>query len=99
MKEKFSLLLLMLTLFFSTAFPKTNQLQVYPNPANNYLNIASDKMLNAVTIFDFSGKKLIYKNDLSNQENILDLSSLKKGVYFIQLTTVDNTTLLKFTKQ
>ena len=48
---------------------------IYPNPANNQINISITGLKN---IYNLSGKLLI-----STNENVIDVSMLNKGVYFI----------------
>ena len=48
---------------------------IYPNPAKNHINISIVGLKN---IYSISGKFLI-----STNENVIDISMLKAGVYFI----------------
>ena len=48
---------------------------IYPNPAKNQINISIVGLKN---IYNLSGKLL-----LSTNENVIDVSMLKAGVYFI----------------
>ena len=48
---------------------------IYPNPAKNQINISSDGLK---SIYNISGKLL-----LSSNKNVIDVSMLKGGVYFI----------------
>lgn len=66
-------------------------LNVYPNPCFDYLNISGKFPQNesiTIRIIDTNGKEVIRKNE--NFENLnsysLNLSGLKKGVYFIQFS-------------
>jgi hypothetical protein len=66
-------------------------LNVYPNPATDNINItfAGTTANIQLSIYDISGKEVFgqqIKNQGLNQEKIA-VSSLKKGIYFITLTT------------
>ena len=60
-----------------------NQLDIsiYPNPFSQYINVTIDTELEAV-IFDLLGKELIRQNINGR----LDISSLEKGTYILNLS-------------
>ncbi|MBS1664849.1 MAG: T9SS type A sorting domain-containing protein, partial [Bacteroidetes bacterium] len=63
------------------------ELTVYPNPASNIITIsqASSQKTVTLTIFDQQGRKLLVK-ELTNKNTFqVDISSLTKGVYTIQI--------------
>ncbi len=73
-----------------------SQLQIYPNPVENILNIAltnNDRIIQ-IQVTDLAGK-LIYQ--LKNKQQI-NVSGLKKGIYIIKLTTDKAVYQTKFTK-
>lgn len=61
-------------------------LSVYPNPANEMIIVESE-MINKKTeikIVDLLGKTLIYNLSLTTH-NLIDVSGLKSGIYFLQV--------------
>lgn len=54
-------------------------LTVYPNPTKDILTINGIKENYELSLFDISGRRILYKNNI----NILDLKSIRKGVYFL----------------
>ncbi len=81
---------------------KLQNLNIYPNPANDYLNIVynyKNKSDMNIRIFDLLGNTI---NNLSFQteENQIRIAllELKKGVYFIELKTKEITLFKKFIK-
>lgn len=81
-----------------------NQMSIFPNPANNELNIqiASEFLINAnLSITDLTGKKLLNENiSVSEMLNFkLDVSNYSKGMYFVILKNETGTMILKFIKQ
>ena len=64
---------------------KTNfqcDVTVYPNPTRNLLNVNVDKkMLSSISIVNLAGKAILN----SASTNIIDVSMLDAGIYFIQL--------------
>jgi hypothetical protein len=59
----------------STNYDLANDDIIYPNPAENKINIS---IIGLKNIYNLSGKLL-----LSTNENVIDVSMLKAGVYFI----------------
>ena len=56
---------------------------VYPNPAQNVLNIKGINTLKEVTLYDLTGKLVLKNTDLSS--NTIDLSNLKVGIYMVRI--------------
>jgi hypothetical protein len=67
---------------------------VYPNPAQNSLNILSNDKILKVTVMSFNGKIIFTGN-----ENTVDISNLASGVYFVQTQTAKGISNIKFTKK
>src|SRR5690606_11478002 len=57
---------------------------IYPNPAKDILNIAleNNEILEKVTIYNNLGQKI-----KTVSQNTIDISSLAKGLYFVEVTT------------
>ena len=75
------------------------QVSVYPNPANENLFVALDSKtkIAQITISDLNGKTIINTNIL-NQNNI-DISGLKVGMYMLTVSTENGSETVKFIKQ
>ncbi len=56
---------------------------VYPNPANDVINFAKDMRGAQVAVYSITGQTMIAQTLEANQ---LDVSSLKTGIYFVQLS-------------
>jgi len=65
-----------------------NQINIYPNPASNLLNIEfsnsyfNDGKPSQIKIVNVLGES-IYKSTISNQQSTINLSQLPKGFYFV----------------
>jgi hypothetical protein len=79
---------------------------IYPNPANNELQITIYELRNGllseveVEIYDVYGRKVLSNhliNSLSDQK--IDISSLSSGVYFVRLAGNKTNSVQKFIKQ
>jgi cyanophycinase-like exopeptidase len=68
-----------------------NTIQVYPNPANNYLkitgqNINTDQYL--IEIYNMAGQKMKIESGKTQSGDVtIDTKSLKPGVYFLQISS------------
>lgn len=75
--------------------------QLYPNPVNSMLHLVTDLQTSMdVAIYDISGK-LVYNQEIKqgfNQEEI-NISNLKSGVYNLTISTDKGMTSQKFIKQ
>ena len=65
---------------------KVDPISIYPNPIQDIMNITSESTLLNVKIFDVLGKLVINKNPLTTIYSI-SLIDLKRGVYFVEITT------------
>lgn len=70
---------------------------IYPNPVTDILYLSKEN-LNAYTIYDLLGRTAM-KGTLTTNKSI-QVSSLKKGIYFIEVLDKDNTIqIIKFIKE
>lgn len=72
-----------------------NELSIYPNPANNLLNIQSSTQIQSVEVLNIQGQ-LVIKEGNVNQINV---SSLTNGVYMIRIATDNGVKVQKFVKE
>ncbi len=78
-----------------------NSISVFPNPAieNLIIETSNNEKVNAVKVYDVLGKILIDQK-LDNSERIeLNVNSLDKGIYYIEVTTQSGKAIKKFNKQ
>jgi hypothetical protein len=74
-----------------------DDLTIYPNPANEQLNIVGLIDNSDIVIYDLSGKVL--KEIFANSRVSIDISDLASGVYFVRIQSNNITEVLKFVKQ
>jgi hypothetical protein len=70
-------------------FDQLNEVSIYPNPVFQELTIERKKPneMVAFSIYDLTGRN-VYASELPPEyKTVLDLSYLKKGVYFLQIKT------------
>ena len=77
-----------------------NNISVYPNPANTYIQIQNTKLkITELKIFDIYGREIINKTNIKNTTNFtINVSTLKKGIYFIKFKTDQGIVVKKFNK-
>ncbi|PWK16713.1 putative secreted protein (Por secretion system target) [Arcicella aurantiaca] len=77
------------------------ELNVFPNPAQNDLNVIFNKKSKGVfhvSLYDLSGNLLINQDVQSNTTNTISTQNLSSGTYFIRLTNGEKQTIRKIMK-
>jgi endonuclease I len=72
---------------------------LYPNPTNGntvFINTQNNATVDAVTIYDISGREVLQQNNVSNQ---IDVQKLQQGMYLIQLQIGNQIITKKLLKQ
>jgi len=78
--------------------PSVNEINIYPNPANDQVIITFEDKYNRVLIYDCIGK-LVFEKEVSSNSLAIDISSYDKGLYFISLQKEGKVANRKFVKQ
>lgn len=73
-------------------FSANNDVQVFPNPATDFISIQTDKEYNLINIYDVKGS-LVMTFEKSNK---LDVSSLSSGEYLVKV--LNNSTVVSATR-
>lgn len=63
-----------------------NKMSIYPNPAEDKLNIVSESTVNTVKVYNISGS-LVYENNFNETSISLDVDNLTNGVYVVYIET------------
>lgn len=87
-------------LLSTNGFASANDIAVYPNPAQNVLNIKNTRAENiqSIQIHNVLGQ-LIYGKNVNERELSVDVSSFETGKYFIRIETQSATSTQHFAKQ
>jgi hypothetical protein len=77
-----------------------NYFKIYPNPANNVLNIESKKQIEvtSVSIYNTLGQLVLVVPNAKDIKTV-DVSALKSGNYFIKILSDKGSSNIKFIKQ
>lgn len=80
-------------------FFEENEIQIFPNPTADILNI---KMKNpsqaSISIFDIYGKRVLEKMEVDQNEIQLSTSNFSKGIYFLKIEMEGKELVKKFIK-
>jgi len=66
----------------------TGNLNIYPNPVRDKLNINYEKQINDVKLFDISGK-VVYERSVGSGEVVINVADFQQGIYILQIVTRD----------
>lgn len=74
----------------------TNDIAVYPNPTSGLLYVAcgDGQTIKSLSLMDANGKVLMVK-EVNEDVSVFDLSNWKKDLYFVKITTNENTVVEK----
>ncbi|MBQ2488181.1 MAG: T9SS type A sorting domain-containing protein, partial [Bacteroidales bacterium] len=61
--------------------------RLYPNPANDFINIESEEPITSVTVYNALGQKVYVNNSVNMELFQVPTSSFVNGVYFIRVNT------------
>jgi len=78
---------------------KSLNINIYPNPARDVLQVQSDQNIKTGKIYNFNGvlQNVIDGNTINSG---IDISSLTQGMYYLKVEDVNgNSTTAKFMKQ
>jgi len=71
--------------------------QIYPNPVTDQLHLEASDQIQNVEIYSVDGK-IMYKSVLHTNSTILNLTSIKPGIYFVRILTRGQLFTEKFVK-
>jgi len=68
-----------------------NTISLYPNPANDVLNISSSNSITKIEVFDMQGRNVASNNNASN----VNVAALGKGVYIVKVVQENGSVIAK----
>ncbi|PXW17091.1 MULTISPECIES: GEVED domain-containing protein [Chryseobacterium] len=78
---------------------RINNIQYYPNPTKNSVNIWSDQSITEYEIYSSLGGIVLKQSTIKDKNISIDLSSLCEGIYFVKLKFKEGFEVIKITKQ
>ena len=70
----------------STVDPGSYNIKVFPNPADSHLRVEANTTIEEIRMLDILGQ-VVYSSAVGNNRYEISLEGLKKGIYFLQVTT------------
>lgn len=74
------------------------EMNIFPNPANNVLNVEASEYIKQVTVYNLLGEKVMSRN-LSSSNAQLNIAELHSGIYMLSIQAGGNTYTKRFTKE
>ena len=79
-------------------FVTDNSINIYPNPAVNFVTINSDSTINSIQLYDVQGRLLQTK--IENQTEVtFDISNQSNGIYFFKIQSDNGVKVIKLIKE
>ncbi len=78
----------------SNKFTGADEVQIYPNPANDQVAIECDKSIKNITLLNLQGQIITVK-EVRSAEAIVNTDQYAEGIYILKIETVDNQTINK----
>jgi len=75
------------------------EFQIYPNPAQNYLNVTGNNPINQLSIVNLAGQLVLQYEGNQSFNQTISIENLNAGIYFIQVISNNKTELYKISKQ
>lgn len=72
-----------------------NELNVFPNPTSDILNIETYESITSVEVFSVDGKSVLF----SENKNQINIQYLNKGIYFARVIIDDEVFVVEFLKE
>ncbi len=64
------------------------KLNVYPNPCADFINVEYEsQLIQKISLVDLSGRELVSYQNIDNCSELIDLSSFKKGIYILTISS------------
>ncbi len=71
-----------------------SEIKVFPNPANEKVFISSEHVDMTVNVFDLGGK-VVLTQELVSEQNAVDISGIKNGVYVLSINDAHGNTVAR----
>lgn len=78
----------------------TTAFNIYPNPVENELFLATEVSVEEISIYDIYGRQAMSQHvNMSTSQHVVDVTSLNSGVYFVKVVTSEGEIVKRFIKK
>ncbi len=74
---------------------KDAEINIFPNPSKDFFTIKSNLKINKIEIYDMTGIHYV----LPSKNNLINIESLEKGIYFLKVNSDSEEQIKKFIKE
>ena len=67
-------------------------LKLYPNPADNQLNVSINEEISEVSIYNLLGSRVYTNSNVNSESTSIYISEFNAGYYFISVSSVSGNT-------
>jgi PKD repeat protein len=85
--------------YLSLSKPLDINFMIYPNPANDYINLKSELIIDRYTIYDIKGSLILEKTNNNSNDLIISLKNIYSGIYFLEIKSGIHKKTIKFIKK
>ncbi len=71
-----------------------NVVSIYPNPANNVVNVKMNTTISKIEVVSLNGQ-IVAESLLNNNEGSINISNIANGMYFLRIETANGITMNK----
>ncbi len=71
-----------------------NVVSIYPNPANDVVNVKMNNTINKIAVVNMNGQ-VVAESEINNLEGSINTSSIANGMYFLRIETANGITMNK----
>jgi PKD repeat protein len=79
--------------------PEKSRIELYPNPADNYLTVRSQSVIEKITVQDVQGRQVQWVYPVDKTEMTIQTSGWEKGVYIVKVQTQKDSSNYKVVKK
>lgn len=76
-----------------------NSFSVYPNPANDILNVSGDQVISEARLFNLLGQEILVQEGANDKQMQLNISGLPTGKYFLKVLSENGVQTLSVLKK
>ncbi|HRH35053.1 MAG TPA: T9SS type A sorting domain-containing protein, partial [Catalimonadaceae bacterium] len=72
---------------------------LYPNPAEEWVNLKTESPISSLKVTDALGREVFAQSEAFPENNRLDISAWKPGLYWLRIQTAEGTAVQKVVKK